>query len=40
MVARRTLNVRLMAAPGQAEQTRSVPYQGQAAEIRFKTSTS
>jgi alpha-D-xyloside xylohydrolase len=37
MVARRTLNVKLMAAPGQAEQSRSVDYQGQAAEIRFKT---
>ncbi|HEY9105943.1 MAG TPA: TIM-barrel domain-containing protein [Roseateles sp.] len=36
MVARRTLNVRLMAVPGQAEQTRSVDYRGQAAEIRFK----
>ncbi|RZJ08983.1 MAG: DUF5110 domain-containing protein [Rubrivivax sp.] len=35
MVAHRTLNVRLMAAPGQAEQTRSVNYQGQAAEVRF-----
>jgi hypothetical protein len=28
--------VRLMAAPGQAEQARSVDYRGQAAEIRFK----
>lgn len=36
MVVRRTLNVRLMAAPGQTEQARSVDYQGQAAEIRFK----
>jgi len=35
MVTRRTLNVRLMAAPGQAEQTRTVDYRGQAAELRF-----
>lgn len=40
MPAHRTLNVRLMAAPGQAEQTRSVDYQGRAAELRFAASTS
>lgn len=38
MVARRTLNVRLMAVPGQAEQTRTVDYQGQAAALRFAAS--
>jgi alpha-D-xyloside xylohydrolase len=35
MVARRELNVRLMASPGQAEQTRTVPYQGQALTLTF-----
>lgn len=39
MVARRELRVRLMAPPGQAEQARSVNYQGQATELRFKAST-
>ncbi|WP_082567579.1 TIM-barrel domain-containing protein [Pelomonas sp. Root1217] len=35
MAGRRELQVRLMASPGQAEQTRTVPYQGQAATVRF-----
>ena len=35
MVARRELRVRLMAPPGQAEQTRSVHYQGQALTLNF-----
>ena len=39
MVMRRRLKVRLMPAPGQAEQTRGVDYQGQATDIRFKAST-
>jgi alpha-D-xyloside xylohydrolase len=36
MIARRTLNVRLTATPGQPEQTRSLDYRGHATEIRFK----
>jgi hypothetical protein len=39
LVARRTLNVRRMAVPGQAEQTRTVAYPGQAAELHFAAST-
>ena len=38
LVARRTLNVRVMGAAGQAEQTRAVAYQGQAVELRFAAS--
>jgi len=39
LVARRTLNVRVMGTAGQAEQTRAVAYQGQAVELRFAAST-
>jgi alpha-D-xyloside xylohydrolase len=35
MVARRELRVRLMAAPGQAEQSRTLTYQGQALTLNF-----
>ncbi|MDG0832538.1 TIM-barrel domain-containing protein [Roseateles saccharophilus] len=35
LLTRRTLNVRLMAVPGQAEQARTVDYQGKAVELRF-----
>ncbi|KQW43847.1 glycoside hydrolase [Pelomonas sp. Root662] len=38
MVARRELNVRLMAPPGQAEQARTVTYQGAAQNITFDSS--
>ena len=37
MVARRQLHVRLMAAPGQAEQTRTVHYDGRALNVDLKT---
>lgn len=38
MVARRELRVRLMASPGQAEQTRTVAYQGAALDMTFDSS--
>lgn len=39
MVLRREMQLRLVAPPGQAEQTRTVEYRGQATQIRFKAST-